>query len=124
MYECAPYPSVHETGLLAQHGVVVHDKLASLRPGFLVISPPKTGSTWLADNLRRHPEVFLPGVKEIKDFSCFHKALDLGWYLNHFAPAAGRLKGEASPCYALLPVEKIQLVRRLMPDGKLIFLMR
>ena len=48
----------------------------------------------------------------------------MGWYLDHFEPAAGRVKGEASPCYALLPVERIRLIRRLMPDVKLIYLMR
>ncbi len=97
---------------------------APLRPDFLVISPPKTGSTWLADNLRRHPQIFLPAVKEVKYFSSFLKSLDLDWYLNHFAAAAGRVKGEASPCYSLLPVGRIRLVRRLMPRVKLVYLMR
>ncbi len=113
MRHCNPFPRVNEA-----------ETPASLRPDFLVISPPKTGSTWLADNLRRHPQIFLPGVKEVKYFSCFLKALDLNWYLDHFAPAAGRLKGEASPCYSLLPPERIRLVRRLLPDVKLIYLMR
>ena len=101
-----------------------HDELSALRPDFLIISPPKTGSTWLAANLRLHPQVFVPDIKEVKYFSSFHRWLDLGWYLDHFAPAEGRLKGEASPSYAILPVERIRLVRRLFPDVKLIFLMR
>jgi hypothetical protein len=127
MDELLACSSVDGTGPLArrpQRGGGALDRLAALRPDFLVISPPKTGSTWLADNLRRHPEVFVPGVKEIKYFSCYLKAFDLGWYLDHFAPAAGRVMGEASPCYALLPVERIRLIRRLMPDVKLVFLMR
>ena len=81
---------------LSQVGVSL-GKLASLGPDFLVISPPKTGSTWLADNLRRHPQLFVPAIKELKYFSSFFKALDLGWYLDQFSPAQGRLKGEASP---------------------------
>ncbi len=36
----------------------------------------------------------------------------------------GRLKGEATPSYSLLPVERIQLVRRLLPEVKLVYLMR
>ena len=100
------------------------DKLGALRPDFLVISPPKTGSTWLSANLGLHPQVFVPDIKEVKYFSSFHRWLDLGWYLDHFAPAEGRIKGEASPSYALLPVERIRQVRRLLPDVKLIFLMR
>jgi hypothetical protein len=50
--------------------------------------------------------------------------LGLGWYLDHFAAAAGRLKGEASPSYALLPPGRVRLIRRLMPEVKLVLLMR
>lgn len=103
---------------------VPRDKLAALGPDFLVISPPKTGSTWLAANLRAHPKLFVPAVKEVKYFSSFFKALDLNWYLDQFSPGAGRVKGEASPSYALLPVERIRLVRQLLPRVKVIFLMR
>src|SRR5579871_1405390 len=94
------------------------------RPHFLVISPPKTGSTWLADNLRAHPGVFVPAVKEVKYFSSLHRWLDLDWYRHHFAPAAGRLAGEASPSYSHLPLSRIRLIRRLFPDLKLVYLMR
>src|SRR6185295_5025435 len=93
-------------------------------PRFLIVSPPKTGSTWLADNLRRHPGVFVPTIKEVKYFSCFFEALDFDWYLGHFGEAGGRLKGEATPSYALLPVGRIRLLRRLFPGLKLVFLMR
>jgi hypothetical protein len=103
---------------------VGHHQPATLRPDFLVISPPKTGSSWLAANLRCHPEVFIPEIKEIKYFSSLVKWLDLGWYLDHFSAAAGRVKGEASPSYSILPVERIRLIRALMRDVKLIFLMR
>src|SRR5262245_45560865 len=99
-------------------------KLAARCPDFLVISPPKTGSTWLARNLRCHPELFVPAIKEVKYFSCFLRWLDLNWYLDHFSEGEGRVKGEASPSNAILPVERIRIIRRLMPDVKLIFLMR
>lgn len=93
-------------------------------PRFLVISPPKTGSTWLADNLRCHPQLFIPSIKEVKYFSSLYKWLDLGWYADHFVPEGERITGEASPSYAILPLEQIQAIRRLMPTVKLIFLMR
>ena len=93
-------------------------------PDFLVISPAKTASTWLADNLRCHPEVFVPAIKEVKYFSYYSKWLDLSWYLDQFSAAGGRVKGEASPSYAILPVETIRQIRSLMPNLKLVFLMR
>jgi hypothetical protein len=111
------------TWCLQQSPVPPH-RLATHRPDFLVISPPKTGSTWLADNLRCHPQLFVPPDKELKYFSSWLRHLDLNWYLSQFDAAADRVKGEASPSYAILPVERIRLIRRLMPDVKLIYLMR
>jgi hypothetical protein len=94
------------------------------RPDFLVVSAPKTGSTWLADNLRAHPELYVPEVKELKFFSSLYQSVDLGWYLDQFAPGVGRVKGEASPSYALLPVARIRAIRRLCPNLKIVFLLR
>lgn len=107
-----------------QQSLHAADRRSTLRPDFLIISPPKTGSTWLASNLRHHPQLFIPDIKEIKYFSSLMEWFDLDWYLEHFRPGAGRLKGEASPSYAILPLERIRLIRQLMPDVKLIFLMR
>ncbi len=107
-----------------QQPEVPHHKLVMLCPDFLVIAPPKTGSTWLAANLRCHPQLFVPAIKECRYFSSFFKWFDLGWYLDHFGPGADRVKGEASPSYAILPLGRIRLIRRLLPQVKLIFLMR
>jgi hypothetical protein len=111
------------TWCLRQANVALRD-FAAHRPDFLVISPPKTASTWLADNLRCHPQLFVPATKELKYFSYHADWLDLNWYLDQFRAAGGRVKGEASPSYAILPVETIRQIRCLMPDLKLVFLMR
>lgn len=99
-------------------------EFALRRPDFFVISPPKTASTWLAHNLRCHPQVFVPAAKEVKYFSYYGQWLDLDWYLHQFRAAGGWVKGEASPSYAILPLATIRRIRSLMPDLKLIFLMR
>src|SRR5271166_5821623 len=111
------------TWWLQQIGVPF-DRFRAQRPDFLIISPPKTGSTWLANNLRRHTQIFVPSIKEIRYFSSFFKSLDLSWYLDQLAPGSGQSKGEASPSYALLPVDRIRLIRWLVPDVKIVFLMR
>src|SRR5262249_26280496 len=85
---------------------------------------PKTGSTWLAENLRRHPGLFVPVVKEVKYFSSLFRSVGLGWYLEQFAAGADRLRGEASPSYALLPVGRIRLIHRLLPRLRLVLLTR
>lgn len=66
-------------------------------PRFLIIGPPRTGTHWLATNLGRHPEVFLPrDIVELYYFSSLESppgdymglppglCRDLGWYLRHF----------------------------------------
>lgn len=94
------------------------------RPHFLVAAAPKTGSTWLADNLRLHPGVFVPAEKELRYFSSLGRWADLGWYLSRFAGGEGRVRGEASPSYAALPPERIRLIRELFPDVRIVFLLR
>ena len=37
-------------------------------PDFLGIGAPQTGTTWLYQNLRRHPEIALPARKEVGYF--------------------------------------------------------
>jgi hypothetical protein len=101
-----------------------HHRFHNRRPDFLVISPPKTGSTWLAANLRHHPDIFVPEIKEVRYFNSLYKRLNYEWYCKHFADAGPRLAGEASPSYASLPVSSIRQIRQLLPDLKLVFLMR
>lgn len=93
-------------------------------PDWVVMAPPKTGTSWLAENLRMHPQVFVPWIKEVKYFSNRFETEDLRWYLSHFRGGIGKSKGEAPPSYSLLPRSTIQVIRRLIPNLKLIFLMR
>ena len=68
--------------------------------------------------------MFVPERKELAYFGMLSRWVDLPWYARQFRPAGGRLAGEASPSYALLPVRTIRLIRDLLPDLKLIYLMR
>jgi hypothetical protein len=111
-------------GWLAHQAGAPPHLVAARRPQFFVASAPKTGSTWLADNLRRHPEVFVPAEKEVKYFSSLGRWLGLDWYLSRFAGGEGRIRGEASPSYASLPRERIELIRGLFPGLKVVFLLR
>ncbi len=77
---------------------------------FLIIGAQKCGTTWLADMLRRHPQVFIPPEKEMFYFNRqffespelpnYNHSKPISWYLAFFQNAApGQLKGEASPAY-------------------------
>lgn len=46
------------------------------------------------------------------------------WYLSLFAPGRGRISGEITPAYSMLDSATVARVRRLLPDTRIIFLMR
>jgi len=93
-------------------------------PDFLGIGAMKSGTTWLYENLRCHPDVFLPDQKELYYFS--HGFLEgrLRRYSARFEPGAGKIKGEITPGYATVPHDRIRFIRRIMPNVKLIFVAR
>lgn len=93
-------------------------------PDFLGIGAEKAATTWLYANLQQHPEVFLPGRKELHYFD-LHFDRPLGDYAASFAEAKpGQVKGEITPAYGHLPARRIRFMRRVMPDVRLILLLR
>jgi hypothetical protein len=98
--------------------------LQQFTPDFLIISPAKTGTTWLSENLRIHRNVFIPEIKEVHYFNIYWTQFDLNWYVRHFQNShAVQKRGEATP-YAGLPQHIIRSIKTLFPHLKLIFLMR
>lgn len=101
-------------------GLLSVDRLSL--PDFLGLGAPQSGSTWLHANLRHHPELFLP-AKELHYFDCgFHKSIR--FYAAKFAPGRGKVKGEITPGYSILPGGRIRFIRRVMPDVRLIYILR
>lgn len=79
-------------------------------PNFLIIGAQKGGTTWLHENLKRHPQIFLPkGKKELEFFSYYQKKIadyGLGYYLKYFNQFEDIIQqskplaiGEATPSY-------------------------
>ncbi|MEO8201894.1 MAG: sulfotransferase domain-containing protein [Gemmatimonadota bacterium] len=74
-------------------------------PDFLIIGAQKSGTTWLADQLARHPLVYM-APREIHFFDKEHNwNRGQPWYETHFAEAEGRLIGEKTPDYLWTGVE-------------------
>lgn len=146
-------------------------------PNFLCIGAQRSGTSWLHANLRKHPEVWMPPIKELhyfdqkemldslpllksssfkrkyryyqKNWQVFSRAieskkrkdsLDLEtlrwlinysfglrsdkWYASLFEPGKGKTIGEVTPEYGLLKEKSVAHIHELMPDAKIIFLMR
>ena len=95
-------------------------------PDFLIIGAPKSGTWWLASRMKKHPQVFLARGEhsgEVKYFTkYFHKPLS--YYSDLFKPGGDRIKGEKSPHYCTLSESRIQCIRDLMPQVRLILILR
>lgn len=109
-------------------------------PDFLIAGVPKAGTTALHAALTRHPQLFLPPVKEPKFFLSDGPPPTRGGpgdaqtYQEHvwrrpeyealFEPAPpGSLKGEATPFY-LHDLDSHERIAKLVPDARLILLLR
>lgn len=146
-------------------------------PDFLGIGAQKAGTTWLDRNLRQHPEIWLPPVKELHYFNRLHHAspspltttpillrffsqrhadqlwrreltrailnirrmsrqevlwysrfffarYDDRWYASLFEGRPSQVTGEITPAYSILEDETIEQIHGLMPNARILFIMR
>lgn len=62
-------------------------------PTFLGIGAPRTGTTWLHSNLKRHPEIWMTPVKEVHYFDKRHrKRSENPYYRNHLRKRSRRYR--------------------------------
>lgn len=106
------------------HGISSTGRLCL--PDFLGIGAQKAGTTWLYRNLTHHPEVYIPQEAIHYDLHYFdlnfHRSLR--FYANKFRAGRDKVKGENTPAYGVMPVKSIRFVRAVMPDARLILMMR
>src|SRR5579862_2208043 len=67
-------------------------------PSFFIVGPPRTGTSWLHEILRRHAVLPFP-TKETRFFDChFHRGIE--WYRAHYPRERATLPvGEIAPTY-------------------------
>jgi hypothetical protein len=102
-------------------------------PDFYIVGHHKSGTTALYEMLRRHPQIFMPRLKEPRFFATDLRALvpstpqqpdTLEEYLALFDEAQpGQLTGEASPSYLRSEAAAGQIAR-LRPDARIIAILR
>lgn len=92
-------------------------------PAFLCLGAQKAGTTTLHRLLSEHPRVFLPRSKELQYFS-LHSNRGPDWYADCFAQARpGQMCGDITPYYLFHP-EAPRRIRELLPEARLIVLLR
>src|SRR5262245_53700666 len=93
-------------------------------PDFVIIGAPKSGTTWLARCLRKHPGIFLPHYEIHYWSSSGATDVNDAGYQRHFTEAAsGQVVGERSNSY-LATATTPELMARSMPATKLVTLLR
>lgn len=92
-------------------------------PDFLCIGTQKSGTTWLYEQLRKNPTICLAQEKEVHYFDWFFYR-PLNWYLSRFNCDKNSLRGEITPGYSVIEKGRIKFIRRIMPDVKLVLLLR
>jgi hypothetical protein len=91
-------------------------------PAFLVIGPPRTGTTWLYDVLSSR--ALLPGPTKETRFFDVHFDRGLDWYLHHFPANTNRLTmGEVAPTYFASPVACTRIFS-VLPHARLVIIFR
>jgi hypothetical protein len=110
-------------------------------PTFLILGAYKSGTTSLHFYLKQHPDVFMSRIKEIRYLtyaghqeaplttaeidSLFWPIRSLQDYEALFAGSeASVARGDVSPCYFSFPEQTILGIKRLVPDAKLVLILR
>lgn len=70
------------------------------------------------DLMRRH----IRGIRF--DLRYFLGHVDDDWYLSLFAPGLNQITGEATPAYSMLAVDDVQRVAHLLPEARVVFVLR
>jgi len=93
-------------------------------PNFLYIGPPKSGSTWLFENLAAHPEVYITPSKDTYFFDRYY-GRGLDWYVSHFSGAKGgeKIIGEICHDY-LFSAKASHRIACHLPNAKLLVILR
>lgn len=90
---------------------------------FLGIGAQKAGTTWLYEQISRHPELAFPRGKETHFWDRPHDAVAIADYLSHFAGIKA-IAGEITPSYATLPVSTVREIHACNPRLRAIYLIR
>ncbi|MDE2877421.1 glycosyltransferase [Candidatus Palauibacter soopunensis] len=109
--------------------------LSRRMPRFLGIGATRAGTSWVAAQLSRHPQIRMDR-KEIHFFDrklgtpapsgSARDRIDRLRYLARVVHpgGGGRIRGEITPAYAILEPAVVRRVAEWMPDARLIFMMR
>ncbi len=100
------------------------ENLLGIEPDFIGIGAPKAGTTWIFENLRQHPQIFVTPVKETNFFHYNDMYERIDEYKKHFTGSDRfDVKGEISVRYLASP-RAAERIHKHVPDVKLFVSLR
>jgi len=110
------------------------EKNTPINLDFLVVGAEKSGTTWLADMLKQHPQIYIPEQKELHYFNRkfvefpeldnYNYDKPISWYWKFFGEAnPDQLIGEICPSY-LWDTHAPARIFAISPDVKIRILLR
>jgi len=93
---------------------------------FIGIGAQKAGTTWIYENLCKHPDILFPNGKEIHfwDNVNIREKNKIEDYASSFPDVTSAKQGEITPAYAFLEEEIIKEIYKINPDLKIIYSIR
>src|SRR5262245_35984407 len=93
-------------------------------PDFLILGAQKSGTSTLATALGRHPDIYIPWMKEAHYFHTKDARADAPEYQAFFSDRQGeRFAGEATPDYLYVAEAAINIAREL-PEARFVVILR
>src|SRR6185312_13821076 len=97
-------------------------------PTFLGLGSARCATTWLHQVLRLHPQILMTDPKEISYFGKEAACHDLAWYEASFSHDLQKqdapFRGDISPWYSRATRQTVAAAHALIPDAKLILIIR
>jgi len=101
----------------------MHDQGKPMLPNFVGIGAQRSGTTWIYEMLKNHPQVCMSPEKEINFFNN-HYGKGLEWYKKFFSKCSRRkVIGEFSPTY-LSHKLTAKRIKKIVPEAKIIVSLR
>ncbi|HYJ77188.1 MAG TPA: sulfotransferase [Actinomycetes bacterium] len=92
-------------------------------PDFVVVGAQKAGTTSLYRMLRKHPQIHMPGTKELHFFDV-HWDRGVQWYSQQFTPGRWQWRrGEATPYYLYRTVVRERMLE-VLPKARIVVILR
>ena len=96
-------------------------------PDFLIIGAPRCGTTWVRHNLNSHPDVHCARLPEKLESNFWNELYLPEWNFPRYSEmlkSDKKIIGEKVALYAAIAKEHLELIAKIIPNVKIIYMIR